>query len=176
MSSIIVSNLTFSYEGFYVNVFDNVSFPVVNHKKISLRQVKTIVAELLSLVGLKDVENKFPAELSIGEKKRVGLARALAMKPDLLLFDEPTTSMDPLVADLIDNLISSTQRAMPHLTTVVISHDITSMCNVADQVFLLHHGCIYYSGSPKDFETSTDPLVRQFMTGAQEGPLDVMLV
>ena len=112
----------------------------------------------------------------MGEKKRVGLARALALKPKLLLYDEPTTGMDPLVSDFIDALIKSTQQKMHGMTSVVISHDITSIMNVAEHIFLLHQGKIYFHGTPEDFRNSDDVLVKQFLTGSKNGPLEVPLV
>jgi phospholipid/cholesterol/gamma-HCH transport system ATP-binding protein len=159
-----------------LNVFDNISFPILNHLNLSTDKIKSQVQTLLSLVGLNKAENKFPSELSMGEKKRVGLARALALKPSLLLYDEPTTSMDPIVADLIDSLIINTQKKISGLTTVVISHDVVSMMNVAEYIFLLHQGKVYFQGTPADFKNSPDPLVVQFLNGDLSGPLDVPLV
>jgi phospholipid/cholesterol/gamma-HCH transport system ATP-binding protein len=159
-----------------LNVFENVSFPLSNHLKMSNGDLKKEVENLLELVGLPGIEKKYPAELSMGEKKRVGLARALALKPNLLLYDEPTTGMDPLVSDFIDALIKSTQQKMHGITSVVISHDITSIMNVAEHIFLLHQGKIYFHGTPEDFRNSDDVLVKQFLTGSKNGPLEVPLV
>ena len=159
-----------------LNVFENVSFPIVNHLKLPQNKVKEQVQQLLERVGLPGMELKSTSELSIGEKKRVGLARALAINPQLLLYDEPTTSMDPLVADLIDTLTVSTQNKNPGLTTVVISHDIVSIMKVAEYIFLLHHGNVYFQGTPSDFKNCPDPLVKQFLNGDLSGPLNVPLV
>ncbi len=159
-----------------MTVGENVSFPIVNHKILSEQEITEKTENLLALVGLSGFSSKFPTELSIGEKKRVGLARALALKPDLLLYDEPTTSMDPLVATLIDTLIKNTQSKYLGLTTVVISHDVISMMKVADYIFFLHEGKIYFQGTPIEFKNSPDPLVRQFMLGDVNGPLNVPLV
>ncbi|KAB8029925.1 ABC transporter ATP-binding protein [Fluviispira multicolorata] len=159
-----------------LNVFDNISFPIQNHTKMSLSKMKEEVKNLLSIVGLPSIEEKFPPELSIGERKRVGLARALALKPKLLLYDEPTTSMDPLVADLIDNLILNTQQKLEGMTSVVISHDITSVMNIAEYIFFLHEGKVYFEGTPEAFCSSKDELVKQFLTGGRNGPLAVPIV
>jgi phospholipid/cholesterol/gamma-HCH transport system ATP-binding protein len=159
-----------------LSVFENVSFPIVNHKKITTEKLAACVADLLSMVGLSGIESKYPGELSIGERKRVGLARALALQPDILLYDEPTTSMDPLVSDLIDHLILDTQRRNPSMTSVVISHDIASVMSVADYIFFLHEGKIYFQGTPQDFRDSKDEAVVQFLTGSLQGPLMVPLV
>ncbi|APJ05157.1 ABC transporter ATP-binding protein [Silvanigrella aquatica] len=156
-----------------LTISENVSFPIQNHLKLSAIEIENVVSELLELVGLPGIENKYPPELSIGERKRVGLARALALKPQLLLYDEPTTSMDPLVSDLIDKLIYSTQKKMSGITSVVVSHDITSVMSIAEYIFLLHKGKIYFQGTPEDFRSSKDDLVKQFLTGGRNGPLEV---
>ena len=156
-----------------LTIFENISFPIQNHLKLHMSQIENEVENLLEIVGLPGIQNKYPTELSIGERKRVGLARALALKPQLLLYDEPTTSMDPLVADLIDKLICSTQKKMSGITSVVVSHDITSVMNIAEYIFLLHKGKIYFQGTPEDFRLSNDELVRQFLTGGRKGPLEV---
>lgn len=159
-----------------LNVFENVSFPLVNHLKMDDDDLAEEVENLLHLVGLPGIEKKYPSELSMGEKKRVGLARALALKPKLLLYDEPTTGMDPFVSDFIDELIQNTQRKMEGLTSVVISHDVSSIMNVAEHVFLLHQGKIYFHGTPQELKQSDDVLVKQFLTGSKNGPLEVPLV
>ncbi|WP_186646986.1 ABC transporter ATP-binding protein [Fluviispira vulneris] len=156
-----------------LNVFENISFPIQNHTKIPIGKMKNEVKSLLEIVGLANIEEKFPSELSIGERKRVGLARALALKPKLLLYDEPTTSMDPLIADLIDNLIQSTQKKIEGITSVVISHDITSVMNIAEYIFFLHEGKVYFEGTPEEFQASQDALVKQFLSGGRNGPLAV---
>ncbi|KAB8037993.1 ATP-binding cassette domain-containing protein [Silvanigrella paludirubra] len=156
-----------------LNIFENISFPIQNHLKMSLKDMETEVEKLLDIVGLPGIQNKYPPEISIGERKRVGLARALALKPQLLLYDEPTTSMDPLVSDLIDNLIYNTQKNLDGITSVVVSHDITSVMNIAEYIFLLHKGKIYFHGTAQEFASSKDELVRQFLTGGRKGPLEV---
>jgi phospholipid/cholesterol/gamma-HCH transport system ATP-binding protein len=154
-----------------LSVFENVVFPLREFQNLSELELRKECAYLLELVGLPGREEAFPAELSIGEKKRTGLARALALKPKLLLYDEPTTSMDPLISELIDELIVSTQKRIPGLSSVVVSHDVGSILEVAEHIILLVKGQVYKEGTPAEFKNSSDPLVRQFLMGALEGPL-----
>ena len=159
-----------------INIFENVAFPLMNHSDKSYDEIKQKVEELLELVKLPGIEEQYSSELSIGERKRVGIARALALDPQIVFYDEPTTNMDPLLSALIDQLILNTQKKIKNLTSVVVSHDIASMMNLADHIFLLHQGKIYFEGNPKDFKDSNDPLVQQFLSGSLKGPLDVPLV
>ncbi len=154
-----------------LSVFENVVFPLREFRSFSEDELNAECVRLLQLVGLPGKEQSFPAELSIGEKKRVGLARALALSPSILLYDEPTTSMDPLVSELIDELIISTQRRILGLSSVVVSHDVGSILEVPDHIILLVQGRVYLAGSTQLFKTTTDPLVRQFLQGGREGPL-----
>jgi phospholipid/cholesterol/gamma-HCH transport system ATP-binding protein len=116
------------------------------------------------VVGLPGTEKKFPSELSGGMRKRVGLARALAMSPDYLLYDEPTTGLDPITADQINILIREVQAKLG-VTSVVVTHDMKSAFHVGDRFCLLHEGKIHFSGTPEEMQESPDPLVRQFRTG-----------
>jgi len=159
-----------------INVFENVAFTLLNHTAYSIKKMKIRVKELLKQVELEGIEEQFSSVLSIGERKRVGIARALALNPEILFYDEPTTNMDPLLSALIDKLILSSQKSLKHLTSIVISHDVPSMMQVADHIFLLHQGSIYFEGTPKNFKNSDDPLIKQFLTGSLKGPLDVPLV
>lgn len=147
-----------------LNVYDNVAFPLVEHSDLNRDQIGKRVKELLSVVGLPDIGHKMPAELSGGMRKRVGLARAIALKPEIILYDEPTTGLDPIMTDAIDNLILSMQKELG-ITSVVISHDIAATFHVADQIAMLHEGKIILSGSPDVFRTTTNPIVRQFLEG-----------
>lgn len=150
---------------------ENVGFALREYGDLSEEDLSKEIHRLLGLVGLKDVADKFPSELSIGEKKRVGLARALALKPNLLLYDEPTTGMDPIVSELIDDLIRDMQQKLPNLSSVVISHDVKSMLTVAEHIVFLHEGKCYLEGPASVFIESEDPLIRQFLSGSAEGPL-----
>ena len=155
-----------------MNVFDNVAFPLREHTKYREKQIKEIVLEKLRLVGLKNVEKKMPSELSGGMKKRVGLARAIALEPDIILYDEPTTGLDPIMRDMVDNLISDTQKHL-NITSVVISHDIESTLKIADFVSMIYDGKTVINGTIDDFKTTDNPYVKQFLSGSMEGPIKV---
>lgn len=157
-----------------LNVYDNVAFPLVEHSDLSSAQIGKKVKELLTLVGLPDIGYKMPSELSGGMRKRVGLARAIALEPQIILYDEPTTGLDPIMTDAIDNLILSMQKELG-ITSVVISHDIAATYHVADQIAMLHEGQIILSGPPEVFRKSDNPLVRQFLEGRSDSKnLEVM--
>ncbi len=147
-----------------LNVYDNVAFPLVEHSNLSSVQIGKKVKELLTLVGLPDIGHKMPSELSGGMRKRVGLARAIALKPQIILYDEPTTGLDPIMTDAIDNLILSMQKELG-ITSVVISHDIAATYHVADQIAMLHEGKIILAGPPDVFRNTDNPIVRQFLEG-----------
>jgi phospholipid/cholesterol/gamma-HCH transport system ATP-binding protein len=159
-----------------LNVLENVMFPLLDKKNLSRFQKKEKSWEALGLVGLSGNEYKTIQSLSIGEKKRVGLARALVRKPELILYDEPTTGMDPLVSDMIDKLIFKLQQENPSMSSVIISHDVSSILSIADFIAFLHEGRIYKSGTPEDFIQSKDPLIAQFLSGSSKGPLAVPLI
>lgn len=157
-----------------LNVYDNVAFPLVEHADMNLAQMGKRVKELLTLVGLPDIGHKMPAELSGGMRKRVGLARAIALKPEIILYDEPTTGLDPIMTDAIDNLILSMQKELG-ITSVVISHDIAATFHVADQIAMINDGKIILAGTPDEFRTTTNPLVRQFLEGRSSSPANGMM-
>ena len=156
-------------------VWENVAFPLVQSglwDSLGARDLGDRVQRSLDLVGLGSTSpGAFPQELSIGEKKRVGLARALVVEPELLLYDEPTTSMDPEVAQWIDGLTAQLGKDSPGLTSLVVSHDIESCAQVADRIVLLHGGRVYAEGTRDEVLSSKDPLVQQFFSGSAEGPL-----
>ncbi len=155
-----------------MNVFDNVAFPLRERLRLSRGEIEERVREKLRLVGLNGAEHKMPAELSGGMRKRVGLARAIALDPPIILYDEPTTGLDPILCDTIDRLIMHMQEGLG-VTSVVISHDIRGAFKVADRIAMLHDGRIQACGSPEEIENSEDPIVRQFITGSAEGPIEV---
>ena len=124
-------------------------------------------------MGLKGIEHMMPAELSGGMKKRVALARAVALDPEIVLFDEPTTGLDPVTSDAIDELILSTHEHTK-ATLVVISHDIAGTFKVAHKVAMIYQGNIILEGTPDDFRTSSDPVVRQFIERKAEGPIKIL--
>lgn len=153
-----------------MTVKDNVSLGLREHTDLSEEDITRIVADKLRLVGLPDVENLKPAELSGGMKKRVGLARAIAMNPQYVLYDEPTTGLDPIMADIINELIKTLNERLD-VTTIVVTHDMTSAYKVADRIVMLHRGVIIFGGTPDEVKNAKDPVVRQFIEGLAEGPI-----
>jgi phospholipid/cholesterol/gamma-HCH transport system ATP-binding protein len=151
---------------------DNVAFPLREHTKLPENKIMEIVEEKLAIVGLKGVESRYPSELSGGMKKRAGLARAIALDPKVLIFDEPTTGLDPVMSDTIDNLILDTQKRLG-VTSIVISHDIPGTFKIAHRIAMLYKGKVVLYGSPDDFKNTKDPIVRQFLERRAEGPLQV---
>jgi phospholipid/cholesterol/gamma-HCH transport system ATP-binding protein len=132
--------------------------------------VRGIAREKLAMVGLRDVENLMPSELSGGMKKRVGLARAIATEPEILLYDEPTTGLDPILADAINSLIIEMKQKLK-VTGVAITHDLTSAYKIADRIAMLYQGRIEEIGTPEEIKSSQNPVVRQFITGSAVGPI-----
>ena len=155
-----------------MTVGENVAFPLREHTGLSPSKIMDVVREKLAIVGLKGVEELYPAELSGGMKKRVGLARAIALDPQVLIFDEPTTGLDPVMSDTIDNLILNTQKRLG-VTSIVISHDIPGTFKIAHWIAMLYKGKVVLYGSPDDFRNTQDPIVRQFLERRAEGPLQV---
>lgn len=145
-----------------LTVEENVAFPIKEHTHKSAAEITTLAREKLSLVGLTEAYHKYPAELSGGMRKRVGLARAIALEPEIILYDEPTTGLDPLTRDAINELILATQQKL-HITNVIISHDIESTFQVADLVAMLHEGRIIEAGSPAQFRQSRHTIVQRFI-------------
>ena len=156
-----------------MSVFDNVAFPLREHTKLSKAEVKETVLKKLAQVGLSGAEGKMPSELSGGMRKRVGLARALALEPEIVLFDEPTTGLGPITTDVVNSLILDTHRALG-LTFVVISHDIPGAFKIAHRIAMLFRGDIIEAGSPEEIRASSNPMVRQFITGSAEGPIQIV--
>lgn len=156
-----------------MTVFENVAFPLVEHERLSTFEQTEKVERLLGLVGLSDAGRKLPGELSGGMRKRVGLARALVRDPEFLLYDEPTTGLDPVLAAAMDALIQKTQQENPTLTSLVISHDMSAVFRIADKVAFLVDGNIRHEGNTKTFREIEDPLIQQFVTGSLTGPMKV---
>ncbi len=146
-----------------MTVAENISLPLVESGNgYSSAEIDNIVGEKLELVGLPDTQKLKPAELSGGMKKRVGLARALVTNPDYILYDEPTTGLDPIMSDSIDNLIKELNEKLK-VTSVVVTHDLYSVKNVADKVAMMHEGTIHFTGSPKDLLESQDGVIKDFI-------------
>lgn len=156
-----------------MDVFENVAFPLREHSNLSAADIGAKVRSLLAQVGLHDVEEKMPGDLSGGMRKRVGLARALVRDPEFLLYDEPTTGLDPILTAAMDELIADTQRHHPGLTSLVISHDMHAVLSIADKIVMLVDGKVAHEGTPDFFRASDDPLVRQFLAGSLDGPMKV---
>lgn len=155
-----------------LTVGDNVQFPLREHTKMTAKERRDRAEEVLTQVGLPDCQQKFPPQLSTGEKKRVGLARALAAKPRVVLYDEPTTGMDPLVSEMIDQLIVKVGQENEELTSIVISHDLKAALDIAENVVMLYKGKVQLMGTPDEFKTTKDPIIRQFFAGKVEGPME----
>ena len=153
-----------------LTVGENVALPMREHLKLPEAEIRRRVAERLSWVGLQGVEDMKPASLSGGMKKRVGLARAVAMDPAYILYDEPTTGLDPIMSDVINELIRSIQKRMG-VTSVVVTHDLHSAWKVGDRLALLHEGRVQFTGTPAEAQATNDLLVRQFIEGRSEGPV-----
>lgn len=153
-----------------MTVSENISLGLREHTSMDNGEIERRVADCLAMVGLPGTEDLKPAELSGGMKKRVGLARAIAMKPRYVLYDEPTTGLDPIAADAINDLIIRLNEQLK-VTTVVVTHDIVSTYKVADRIVMLHDGKVIYSGTPAETRKTDNPIVRQFIEGRAEGPI-----
>ena len=153
-----------------MSVFENIAFPLRRHTKMKEDEIRARVEECLEDVHLHGVEKKRPSELSGGMRRRVGFARAISLKPEILLFDEPTTGLDPVISDVIAELICEMDQKLG-TTTVTITHDMKVAFKVADRVAMLCNGRIIESGTPEEFQRSTNPVVQQFIEGRAEGPL-----
>ncbi len=153
-----------------LSVAENVALPMREHGKMSEQDIRDRVREKLSLVGLEGVEDAHPSSLSGGMKKRVGLARAMAIDPEFILYDEPTTGLDPVMADAINALIRRLQERLS-ITSVSVTHDMKSAYRIADRIAMLHGGKIIYEGTPQDIQKCEDPVVCQFISGSATGPL-----
>lgn len=146
-----------------MNVYENIAFPVREHRPETPEpQIAELVRKKLAAVGLSGVEHKFPSELSGGMRKRVGLARAIVLDPEIILYDEPTTGLDPVMSRAIDDLIVETQRSL-NGTTIIISHDIRATLRIANKVAMLHDGQIVAEGTPREMVESEHEIVKNFI-------------
>lgn len=155
-----------------MTVTENVGLGLAEARQHKPKEVAKIVMEKLDLVGLADAADKYPAELSGGMRKRVGLARAIASEPEVLLYDEPTTGLDPITADVINNLIVSINQKLK-VTSIAVTHDMTSAYKIADRIVMLYEGKVQFDGTPEQIRTTDDPVVKQFITGSSVGPIKV---
>jgi phospholipid/cholesterol/gamma-HCH transport system ATP-binding protein len=153
-----------------LTVWENVGFGLKQHTKMSDKDIRDVATQKLALVGLKGVEEKMPADLSGGMKKRVGLARAIAMDPQIILYDEPTTGLDPITADAINDLIIDLRKKLG-VTSVAITHDMHSAYKISDRIAMLYKGEIQETGTPDEIKGTSNPIVKQFITGSAVGPI-----
>jgi phospholipid/cholesterol/gamma-HCH transport system ATP-binding protein len=145
-----------------MDVEENIGLALKENTSMPKEQIKEVVAEKLELVGLPNIEHMKPSDLSGGMKKRVSLARSLSTNPEYILYDEPTTGLDPVMSDQIDDLIKDLADKLK-VTSIVVTHDIFSVYDVADEVAMMHEGKIYFHGTPKELTETDDQLIRDFL-------------
>lgn len=153
-----------------LTIFENVAFPLIEKTKLSQQEIKNRVISALAEVGLTGAENKYPAQMSGGMIRRAALARSLVRHPEIILFDEPTTGLDPIIGHAILNLIDSCHKRFG-FTGILVTHEIPKTFNIVQKVAMLHEGKILISASPQEILSSNDPVVQQFITGSIEGPI-----
>jgi phospholipid/cholesterol/gamma-HCH transport system ATP-binding protein len=153
-----------------LTVAENVGFNLIEHTDIDSQTIAKRVKDALSLVGLYGIEHLMPSELSGGMQKRVGLARAICMRPKIILYDEPTTGVDPIMADAINDLIKRLHDRL-EVTSIVVTHDMVSAYKIASNIAMLYDGKIIQRGTPDQIKNTDNPIVRQFVTGASRGPI-----
>jgi phospholipid/cholesterol/gamma-HCH transport system ATP-binding protein len=156
-----------------LNVAENISFVLRRERKLSETEINERVEEVLEMVELPGIQNKKPSELSGGMRKRVGLARAIIYKPEIVLYDEPTTGLDPVVSDSIDHLIIRVRERLK-ITTVVVTHDTRSMRRVGQKILMMVNGKIYAAGPPEEIFASQDPVIHRFVNGISDPKEEVM--
>jgi len=153
-----------------MSVAENVGFSLFEHTQLEHKEILKRVEEALSLVGLGGIDNLMPSELSGGMKKRVALARAICIKPEIILYDEPTTGVDPIAADSINRLIRSLHDKL-NVTSFVVTHDMKSAYHIADKIAMMYKGRIVLEGTPDEIQASKDAVVHQFINGLSHGPM-----
>jgi phospholipid/cholesterol/gamma-HCH transport system ATP-binding protein len=166
--------LVFQFGALYnsLTVGENIALSLREHTGLADEVIAIMVDMKLQLVGLQGMQQLLPEQLSGGMSKRVGLARALALDPELLFYDEPTAGLDPVMAGVIDRLITGLRRALG-VTSVVVTHDMRSAFDLADRILMLHRGEVVAEGTPQEMRRSEHPVVKQFISGAPEGPIQV---
>jgi len=151
---------------------ENVALPLRKHKKVNQSEALSRAREILSRVNMDGMADRYPTEIGHGLQKRVAIARALTLEPEFVIFDEPTTGLDPLAAANVDELITNLSDEQG-VTCVVVSHDLRSIFGVADRISMLYLGGILLDGTPSDFESSDNPVVSQFISGRADGPMEL---
>jgi phospholipid/cholesterol/gamma-HCH transport system ATP-binding protein len=147
-----------------LTVGENIGFPLAEHTKKTKDEIAAVVANRLAMVGLPGIEKKMPGELSGGQRKRVALARAIALEPEIILYDEPTTGLDPIRSDVINELILKLQREL-HSASITVTHDMNSAFKVAHRIVMLHEGKLIIDGPPDEIKSSDNPIVKRFVLG-----------
>ncbi len=156
-----------------LTVWENVAFDLIQNRKFGKKEAKIVAIKVLRQVGLgEDIADLYPSELSGGMQKRVGLARAVITKPEIIFFDEPTTGLDPIMADVINDLIIESAKDLG-ATTLTITHDMASARKIADKIAMLYQGKIIWCGTVKDLDKTDNPYVKQFIKGSSKGPIKV---
>ncbi len=153
-----------------LTVSDNIALPIREHTNLDDNIIKIMVKMKLELVGLRDFEDLFPGQLSGGMQKRVALARAIALDPEVVFFDEPTSGLDPIVASVITKLIADLNRVLG-ITCIVVTHAVEEAMRTADKIVILYKGKVLAEGAPREIRESADPVVQQFITGSPDGPI-----
>lgn len=155
-----------------MTVAENVGFSLKESLRMKKARIDEIVEEKLSLVGLSDVGNKMPSEMSGGMKKRAALARAIATEPDIILYDEPTTGLDPVTGSMINELIVNVHKKLG-VTTIAVTHDMASAYQIADRIVMLYDGRVIWDGTPDEIRKTGDDKVKQFINGSSTGPISI---
>ena len=156
-----------------LTVWENVAFDLIQNRNFSRKEAKIVAIKVLRQVGLgSDIADSYPSELSGGMQKRVGLARAVITRPEIIFFDEPTTGLDPIMADVINDLIIESAKDLG-ATTLTITHDMASARKIADKIAMLYQGKIIWYGTVKELDKTDNPYVRQFINGSSKGPIKV---
>ncbi len=158
-----------------MTVYENIAFALTRHTQLDRPEIDQIVEEKLELVGLPGTQRLMPSQLSGGMRKRVGLARAIALNPETLFYDEPTSGLDPVMTQIIGNLITDMRNKLG-VTSVVVSHDIKSIFSISDRIAMLHGGTIIAYGTPEEIRASDDERVQQFIQGRAEGPIQPSMI
>ncbi|MBI5206673.1 MAG: ABC transporter ATP-binding protein [Candidatus Firestonebacteria bacterium] len=153
-----------------LTIWENVGFSLIEHSKFPQKKILDIAIEKLKMVGLENVEFLKPSQLSGGMQKRVGIARAIATSPEIILYDEPTTGLDPIMADVINRLIRDLQYKLG-VTSIAVTHDMVSAYKIADKISMLYDGTIIEEGTPEKIRNTTNPIVDQFIHGKEHGPI-----
>jgi phospholipid/cholesterol/gamma-HCH transport system ATP-binding protein len=176
--SVVQKNFSYVFQGGALfdsmTVGENVAFGLQQMKQHSSDEIRDIVKEKLAVVGLQGIESLKPSELSGGMRKRVSIARSIAMSPKYLFYDEPTTGLDPIMSDVINDLIVDLHKKLGQ-TGVVITHDMRSAYKISSRVAMLYQGQIVQMDTPENIKNSTDPIVQQFVTGSAQGPIQMKL-